>query len=268
MGQEKTTLEIIAPTVDEAIARGLGQLGLTLDTVDVEVLDQGSRGLFGLGSRQARVRLTIRSSMPAPEREKASTPLSRVVKVAQENRAVAPPMIEENRAPVRPKVEESQLEENDPTLHMATEVVQDLLEKMKVKATLTVKYIDSEDPGEPQSVLVDIQGDDLSILIGRRSETLNALQYIASLIVGKQVGHWVSLMIDVQGYRTRRERQLRQLARRMADQAVHTGRRQVLEPMPANERRLIHIELRDHPEVTTESIGEEPNRKVTINPKK
>ena len=269
MGQEKTTLEIIAPTVDEAIARGLGQLGLSLDTVDVEVLDQGSRGLFGLGSRQARVRLTIRSSMAAPEREKAPSPVSRVVKVAQENRPAAPSAaIEEHRAPVKPKIEESQPEENDPTLRMVSEVVRDLLEKMKVKATLLVKYIDSEDPNEPQSVLVDIQGDDLSILIGRRSETLNALQYIASLIVGKQVGHWVSLMIDVQGYRTRRERQLRQLARRMADQAVHTGRRQVLEPMPANERRLIHIELRDHSEVTTESIGEEPNRKVTINPKK
>ena len=268
MGQEKTTLEIIAPTVDEAIARGLGQLGLSLDTVDVEVLDQGRRGLFGLGSRQARVRLTIRAGMATPEREKTPSPVSRVVKVAQENRAVVPPTTEENQEPVRPKVEENQPEENDPTLRVASEVVRDLLEKMKVRAILTVKYIDSEDPNEPQSVLVDIQGDDLSILIGRRSETLNALQYIASLIVGKQVGHWVSLMIDVQGYRTRRERQLRQLARRMADQAVHTGRRQVLEPMPANERRLIHIELRDHPEVATESIGEEPNRKVTINPKK
>ena len=71
-------------------------------------------------------------------------------------------------------------------------------------------------------------------------------------------------MIDVQGYRARRERQLRQIARRMADQAIHTGRRQVLEPMPANERRLIHLELRDHPEVATESVGDEPNRKVTI----
>ncbi|MDR3574031.1 MAG: RNA-binding cell elongation regulator Jag/EloR [Anaerolineaceae bacterium] len=270
MGQEKTTLEIIAPTVDEAIARGLGQLGLSLDMVDVEVLDQGSRGLFGLGSRQARVRLTIRSGIADSEREKTPSPVSRVVKVAQENKPVAPPVaaIEENRAPVKAKIEESQPEENDPTLRMASDVVRDLLEKMKVRATLTVKYIDSEDPNEPQAVLVDIQGDDLSILIGRRSETLNALQYIASLIVGKQAGHWVSLMIDVQGYRTRRERQLRQLARRMADQAVHTGRRQVLEPMPANERRLIHIELRDHPDVTTESIGEEPNRKVTINPKK
>jgi spoIIIJ-associated protein len=76
------------------------------------------------------------------------------------------------------------------------------------------------------------------------------------------------LIIDVEGYRQRRAQQLRQLALRMADQAIKTGRRQILEPMPANERRLIHIELRDHPDVTTESIDEEPNRKVTIVPKK
>ena len=112
--------------------------------------------------------------------------------------------------------------------------------------------------------MVNVEGNDLSILIGRRSETLNALQYIASLIVCKRIDRWVPVMIDVQGYRARRERQLRQIARRMADQAIHTGRRQVLEPMPANERRLIHLELRDHPQVATESIGEEPNRKVTI----
>jgi spoIIIJ-associated protein len=82
------------------------------------------------------------------------------------------------------------------------------------------------------------------------------------------LGHWMPIVVDVQGYRARRERQLRQLARRMADQAVKTGRRQVLEPMPANERRYIHLELRNQPDVTTESIGEEPNRKVTIIPKK
>ena len=116
--------------------------------------------------------------------------------------------------------------------------------------------------------MVEIQGDDLSILIGRRSETLNALQYISSLIVGKELGEWVPMMIDVQGYRARRERQLRQIARRMAEQAIHTGKRQVLEPMPANERRIIHMELHDHPQVITESLGEEPNRKVTISVKK
>ncbi len=78
------------------------------------------------------------------------------------------------------------------------------------------------------------------------------------------MGEWVPLMVDVQGYRYRRERQLRQLARRIADQVVQTGRRQVLEPMPANERRIIHLELRYHPFVTTESTGEEPNRRATI----
>ncbi|MCK5429698.1 MAG: KH domain-containing protein, partial [Anaerolineales bacterium] len=115
-------------------------------------------------------------------------------------------------------------------------------------------------------IYLDINGKDLSILIGRQAETLNALQYITSLIVGKELGRSVTLIVDVEGYRLRREQQVRQLARRMAEQAVKTGRRQVLEPMPANERRFVHIELRENPEVTTESIGEGSRRKVTIIP--
>ena len=112
--------------------------------------------------------------------------------------------------------------------------------------------------------IVNIEGKDLSILIGRRSETLNAMQYITSLIVNKELGRWVPTQIDVQGYRIRRERQLRQLGRRMAEQAIQSGRKQTLEPMPANERRVIHLELREHSQVFTESVGEEPYRKVTI----
>ena len=139
---------------------------------------------------------------------------------------------------------------------------------MRVRATVNARYIQPQDSHDQPVILVDIQGNDLSILIGRRTETLNALQYISSLIVGKELGRWTPLMIDVQGYRIRREKALRQLARRMADQAIHTGRRQVLEPMPPAERRVIHLELRDHAQVETESIGEEPNRKVTINLKK
>jgi spoIIIJ-associated protein len=135
---------------------------------------------------------------------------------------------------------------------------------MHIFAKVETRFIDPLDDQDERVVLVDIQGNDLSILIGRRNEVLNALQYITSLILGKELGHWVPLLIDVQGYRLRRERQLRQIARRMADQTIHTGRRQTLEPMPANERRIIHLELRDHPRVTTESVGEEPNRKVTI----
>ncbi|HOJ01317.1 MAG TPA: R3H domain-containing nucleic acid-binding protein [Anaerolineaceae bacterium] len=147
---------------------------------------------------------------------------------------------------------------------VAHETLTALLEKMSVDANVVTRIIDPEDDKDQSIILADISGKDLSILIGRKSETLNSLQYITSLILCNEIGEWVPLMVDVQGYRYRRERQLRQLARRIADQVVQTGRRQVLEPMPANERRIIHLELRYHPFVTTESTGEEPNRRTTI----
>jgi len=144
--------------------------------------------------------------------------------------------------------------------------VAELLEKMKVPAHIEVRYGEPDEEGQ-RPVLVDIQGDDLGVLIGRRAEILNALQYVVNLIVSKQVEHWVQVIIDVQGYRARHERQLRQMAQRMADQAMKAGHRQVLEPMSASDRRIIHLELREHPSVTTQSVGEEPTRKVTIVPK-
>lgn len=239
MSSEKTTLEIIAPTVDEAIEKGSTQLGLPRDQIEIEVLDEGNRGLFGIGSRQARVRLSLKTTPTAlPETEQD--------------------LLEEDELPVQG---------NDIVLDSAVTVVRKLLEKMRVHAKVSARYIPSEDPKEKPVVLVDVQGNDLSILIGRRSETLNALQYITNLILSKEVGGWVPLMIDVQGYRARRERQLRKMARRLAEQVVHTDRRQMLEPMPANERRIIHLELRENSLVTTESVGEEPYRKVTIIPK-
>lgn len=257
MSEERTTLEVIAPTVEEAIGKGLADLGLPEEAVDVEILDTGSRGLFGLGSRQARIRLSLK---------KAGAPLSTPQIVSE---PVFPRKSQGKPAPAK-EIEEYEEEEEfetsevDHDLQVARDTVNELLEKMKVHARVTAHYIEPEDPKEQRSIMVEVHGDDLSILIGRRSETLNALQYIASLIVGKELERWVPLAIDVEGYRSRRERQLRQLARRMADQAVATGRRQVLEPMPAGERRIVHLELRNHPQVYTESIGEDPNRKVTI----
>ncbi|WP_299027306.1 RNA-binding cell elongation regulator Jag/EloR [uncultured Thermanaerothrix sp.] len=255
MKQERTTLEVIAPTVEEAIARGLNQLGLSRDRVSVEVLDPGSRGFLGIGSRQARVKLSV--------------------KTASEAQAEVTPTVPEAGAPPR-AIGEDLTESGVPlgqwdehkAVEVAQRVVGELLDHMKVHARLRVRIQPPQEENAQSVVWVEVQGDDLSILIGRRSETLNALQYISSLIVSREMGVWVPLVIDVQGYRARRERQLRILARRMAEQAVLTGRRQVLEPMPANERRIIHLELRDHPEVMTESIGEEPNRKVTIVPKR
>lgn len=250
MTDEKTMLEMIAPTPEEAIEEALAQLGLTEDDVDVEILDSGSRGLLGLGGRQARVRLTVKRSTKISSK----SPVINDVKPDEDLDITKVHSVEvENLG-----------EEEKNNLKLTQKVVEDLLERMRVKAKVETRYVEPEDEKDRRVILVDIQGNDLSILIGRRSETLNALQYIASLIVSKEAGKWVPMMIDVQGYRERRNRQLRQLGRRMAEQAVQTGRRQVLEPMPANERRIIHLELRDHPQVFTESTGEEPYRKVTI----
>ncbi len=252
MSAERTTLEVIAPTVEEAIQKGLMQLNLREDAVDVEVLDTGSRGLFGIGSRQARVKLTLKN-VEAPRPETPARP------------AAAPVS-----APAAPAQQPAEVDENDmegsddEAVEVARQTVTELLEKMAVHAKVSAHLQKAVDAHDEDTVIVDIEGDDLSILIGRRSETLNALQYITSLIVGKRLNHWTPVMIDVQGYRARRERQLRVLARRMAEQAIHTGKRQTLEPMPAAERRVIHMELRDHPDVMTESTGEEPNRKITI----
>jgi spoIIIJ-associated protein len=256
---EKPTLEIIAPTVEEALAQGLAQLGLPAEAVSMEVLDAGSKGLFGLGGRQVRVRLTVKmeeetappSPAPKPDRKPARAP---------EKEARPRP---KQAAPVPAKADAG---EQDELLNLTEATVSRLLHLMKMQAQVSAHYEES-DRDDRRTIHVDVRGDDLSILIGRRSETLNAFQYVASLIVGKQVQQWVQLVVDVEGYRSRRENQLRRMARRMAEQAIKTGRRQVLEPMSANERRIIHLELREHPAVTTESIGEDPYRKVTIIPK-
>jgi len=277
MNDNRTSLEVIAPSVEEAVAKGLADLGLTEDVVDVEVLDGGSKGLFGIGFRQARVRLTIKAASQAmatgmpPDSAPASKPedlASASFETEKGSKAGEP-------APVAPGLPEKPTmaepaelsKEEELTLHVARETVEELLERMNVRARVSVRRGEPEDDKDRAPVMVDVRGDDLSILIGPKAETLNALQYIVGLIVSKEIGKSVPLVVDVEGYRARRSQQIRQLARRMAEQAVRTGRRQVLEPMPANERRLVHIELRDHPQVLTESIGEEPRRKVTIVPK-
>ncbi len=257
MPQEKTTLEMIAQTTEEAIANGLKQLGISEDMVDIEILDAGSRGLLGIGGRQARVKLSIKNSSESVVVSQSET--------KSDVQPAAGDMVEYRESK---NVDPASLTDDErQSLKIAKNVVTELLERMRVKAVVEPCYIAPEDDRDERIILVDIQGDDLSILIGRKSETLNALQYIASLIVSKELGKWAPMMIDVQGYRKRRDRQLRQLGRKMAEQAIQSGRRQVLEPMPANERRVIHLELRNHPNVITESTGEEPYRKVTISPK-
>ncbi|MGH2521152.1 MAG: protein jag [Anaerolineales bacterium] len=158
-------------------------------------------------------------------------------------------------------------ETEDPALRSARETLAALLEKMKITAGVSASWgaLDEEDSSRP--LILDVSGEDLGLLIGRRGETLAALQSITRLIIAKQLGEGVNVIVDVQGHKRRREEQLRRMARRMAEQAVQRQRMMTLEPMPPYERRIIHLELRDHPSVRTESVGEGNRRKVTIIPK-
>lgn len=255
MNQQRATLEIIAPTINEAIEKGLSELALPRQAVEIEILDEGSRGLFGLGAHQARVRLIVKQAISDHDE----------VEPAEEEAIYT--QEEEDLTAVKPVRIPAANTKEEIALHVAQETVSELLSKMHVQAQVSASYGEVDDVRGTRAILADVSGKDLSILIGKRSETLNALQYISRLIVSKELGENVTLVIDVEGYRTRRERQLRQLAHRMADQAIKTGRKQTLEPMPPNERRIIHMELRENPQVTTESFGEEPHRKVTIIPK-
>ena len=244
MTEERTKLEVIAPSVEEAVEKGLNDLGLTRDDVEVEILDEGKRGLFGLSARQARIALKIKTSLAVPVQEKVEAEVESSPQDATEEAEVS----------TADEAEE---------VSIARETINIILEKMNVDAVVKARLGEAED-NRVQPVLVDIEGNDLSFLIGRKAETINALQYITSLIVSREVGRWIPLQIDVQHYRRRREDEVRKLARRIAEQVVSTGRKQVLEPMPPNERRIVHLELRDNPNVETESTGEEPRRKVTV----
>lgn len=249
MSEERTILEIIAPSVEEAIEQGLNELGLSAADVDVEILDEGKKGLLGLGIRQARVALKIKSGPSDVSKESAATLVA-----------------EAKQGQVSDTVDYTKPDEESEEVIIARETINIILEKMNVRANVSVRLGES-DSERVQPVLIDIEGNDLSFLIGRKAETINALQFITGLIVGRELGRWIPVQIDVQNYRKRREDELRKLARRIAEQVTGTGRNQALEPMPPNERRLIHLELRDHPHVETESEGEDPRRKVVIRPK-
>ncbi len=248
MTEPKTSLEIIAPTVEEAILRGSIELGLPEEDLEVQILDEGSKGFLGLGLRQVRVRLSIRTQTEAHEKTKKETDLHEVLTAEDE-------MPEGKLIP-----EGEDQEAVDTTL----ETISELLRHMGIDAQIEIRWGEKDDSNRARPLLVDLRGKDLSILIGRKAETLSSFQYITRLIVGKKIHRPIAIVIDVEGYRSRREQQLRQLARRMAQQAIERSRTLTLEPMPANERRIIHIELRDHPQVFTESVGEGDQRKVTI----
>jgi spoIIIJ-associated protein len=253
---ENGSIQVSAPTVGEAVERGLVRLGLTREQVSIEIIDQGSRGILGIGSRDASVRLQAVLPQLQDEPEPDVEP---IIEAAVEPEPETP-------EPVEP-VEEYALSPLQ-VAEIARQTLSELLEKMGTGCQVIIRQDDDVPTDEPAPISLDILGEDLSVLIGRKGEVLDALQYVCRLIVSREVEHWVNLVVDVERYKQRRANSLRQLAERIADRVARTRQPVALEPMPPNERRVIHITLRDHPTVTTQSVGKGERRKVTIIPKR
>lgn len=309
------SFEFTARTTEEAISAGLEQLGVSISDVTVDILEEGSKGLFGLfGSRPAKVRLTMieeeaeenvahamfeglldetpapkapKAEKPAPKAEKAAAPKApkapkaprppKVEKPAEEKTEEAAaektPKVEkpapkprkprEPKAPQEPKeIVPAEQADRATAAGRAQEFLQELTKLMGVNVSVAVAT------DEEGNVRVNMEGDTLGILIGRRGETLDALQYLTSLQVNKGQNEYTRVTLDTEGYRAKREEALIRLANRMANRAVKTGRKVAMEPMNPYERRILHSALQNHPAVTTHSEGDEPKRHVVITLKK
>ncbi len=217
-----------ARTVDEAIELALKELDADRDEAEVEILSRGKTGFLGIGSELAQVKVTRISA----DRNDAGVPTTS----AGETTAAG----------------------------VATDAVGHILEAAGVNVTRTLRSAHDPESGGP---IIDLAGEDSGLLIGRRGQTLQALQFLVNLIVRKQFDG-VRVVLDVENYRQRREASLREMATKIAERVAQTNRSITLEPMPPADRRIIHTTLTDHPSVATESTGEGDGRKVTIRPKR
>jgi len=284
------SVESSAKTMEEAVTLGLEKLGVSFADVKIDILDEGSKGFLGiLGSKPVVVRLTVRedaeeaddvlssvdleSAMKAPEKksarkrggEKAKTEAKSEKKEKEakaEKPAKAPkaPKAEKPAKEEAPKAEKQETVTCDPETPegKAQSFLLDVTRLMGVNVTVNARC------DEEGNVRVDMFGDTLGILIGRRGETLDALQYLTSLYVNRGQEGYTRVTLDTENYRAKREEALRRLANRMANRAVKTGRKVVMEPMNPYERRILHSALQQNDAVTTHSEGEEPNRHVVI----
>lgn len=245
-------------------------LGLRRSEVEIEVLHPGSRGVLGIGAEDARVRLAEKPQAP-PAEPPPPEPLQREERVSsQAKEPVSPPSAAAIEPAEEPAVEAEPRPEEPDLANLSRSILENLLAHMGLSATVETRigYDLVEEESETPPLVLNIQGEDLGILIGRRGETLRALQYLVRLMVSHQIKQWSNLVVDVEDYRMRRRRTLRSLAQRMAERVAYSGQVRALEPMPAHERRIVHMCLRDHPHVRTHSVGEGERRKVTIIPKK
>ena len=272
--------EYTAKTVEAAVEEGLRDMGVSRDQIEIEVIQEGSRGILGIGATDAQVRLKPKAeSAPAevqPQEESApaaeieADEVAEVEEFVETDETVAADEIARDVVDEQLTVEdvEGQTEfdegEDDAELEdLAFDLLSQMLQHLGIGAEIELSWLEDEEDGD-RPLCLNVVGDDLGVLIGRNGETLASIQYLIRLMVNQELHRWKNIVIDVDGYKERRAEQLAQLAQRMAEQVVESGRPASLEPMPANERRLVHIALRNHEHVYTASTGEDNRRKVQI----
>lgn len=226
-------IEKSAKTIEEAVEAALEELKVDRERVDIEVLEQPSKGIFGLiGSKLAKVKVSVR-----------------------EDKVVEKP---------KEKVEKKEIRVTDYTLEKekARKFLRDVLESMDIKAEIRVR-------DTSEGLYINLAGPRMGVIIGRRGQTLDSLQYLVSLVVNKDKERdgFVKVILDTEDYRKKREETLQRLAKRLADRVQKTGKKVELEPMNPYERRIIHSTLQEFEGITTFSEGEEPYRKVIISHK-
>ena len=269
------TIVTTGKTIDEAIENALTQLALDRDQVSVQVLAQAKSGFLGIGATPAKVEVTYEAPDPAPKVALSSASRSKPKakpEVKEEPKVEAPKPVAPKAAPKteapkerKPKVEAPKAEPKEyaPAAPGSVEekieqFLKGLLEHMGSNA---VPHAWKE---EDNTYMVELTGDDLGYLIGRRGDTLDALQHLANYTVNRGVEGHIRINVDAECYRQKREDSLRRYAQKKAQQVLKAHRRTTLEPMNAYERHVIHATLQDTDRITTYSVGTEPNRRVVI----
>jgi len=250
--------------IDEAVRLALIDLKLTIDDVDVIVLEEPSKGFFGIGSKLAKVR--VEKKKPVVVEEPKQEQCKEEVFVAAENKTETKHEKKHEKKIEKAEKKERKVEKvtqerpenlSEVTDHESIVFLTNVMEKMGLNLDIKAAMND-------ECIYIDIEGKDSGTLIGKRGQTLDAIQYLTSLVVNKNRDKYMRVIVDAENYRAKREKTLEQLANRLADKVVRTRRSVRLEPMNPYERKVIHATLQSNNRVTTRSEGEEPYRRVVI----
>ena len=272
------SIRVSAKTVDDAITEALIQLGVTSDRLEYEVIEKGSAGFLGIGMKQAVIEARRK---PEPKEEKVEEPVveepvkaePKKVEAVQPQKAAAEKKADEPQKAAFEKAVEKEAKEEVKKETKLVEVQPQTIKAVEDFLKNTMKAMDMEvelktEVDQDGALCVDMSGEHMGILIGKRGQTLDSLQYLANRVANKHQEGYVRVKLDTENYRARREETLRHLAKNIAHKVKRNRRPVALEPMNPYERRIIHSALQSDPYVMTHSEGEEPFRKVVITLKK